>query len=129
MPLKILVSFQAPYAGNFYASLKITFIDETRPNNPEFTVTRGLCGCGILPGGPTDNDAVPNTLTGVQVESAATRITVSPESGLEFWAERARLDVPFATQIMQLLISKSSAKPLVSFKGARLRSPDDSITG
>jgi hypothetical protein len=127
MPRKILVSFQAPRADNFYASLKITFIDETRPNDPEFTVTRGLCGCGILPGGLTSNDDVSNTAMGVGVGGAGTGITVSPESGLEFFVERPRSDVPFATKIMQLVITKSSPKPWVSFKAAKLRSEDDSV--
>jgi hypothetical protein len=102
MPRKILISFDAPRAGNFRVSLKITFIDRTRQNDQEFIVTRELRGRAIHPW-----------------------IGISPESGLEFLVERQRSDVPFAIQTRQLVISKSSPELSVSLQGTSWRSSDD----
>jgi hypothetical protein len=123
IPLRILVNFQAPHAGSFCASLKITFMDETRPSNPEFTVTRGLCGRTILLEDPTSNGGPSKMMTGVRTGPG---ITVLPESGLEFPVERARCDVPFATQILQFIIKNSSPNSWVELVAAWLHSPDDS---
>jgi hypothetical protein len=125
IPLVILVEFQAPHPGNFCASLKITFTDETRPSNPEFTVTRGLCGRSILPGDPTSNGPS-EMMTRV---STGPGITVLPRSGDEFSVERARSDVPFPTQILQFIINNSSPKSWVALVASRLHSPDNSVLG
>ncbi|KAI0253350.1 hypothetical protein BJV78DRAFT_204673 [Lactifluus subvellereus] len=129
-PRSIRVSFHASRAGNFHGSLMITFIDRTRRNDREFTVTRELRGHAILPGGPASNGEASETVTGLGFgpRGEGTGISISPESGLEFLVERPRSDVPFSTQTLQLVISKSSPKRLVSFKAARLRSLDESVT-
>jgi len=110
-PRRIIVSFQAPDAGTFRASLEIVFSDKTRQSDREFVVLRELRGQATFPSSPAS------------VGSEGTGITVSHESGLEFSLERARSDVPFATQTLELVIDKSSVNPLVSFEGVRVRSP------
>ncbi|KAI0253353.1 hypothetical protein BJV78DRAFT_204924 [Lactifluus subvellereus] len=127
-PRNIRVSFHASRAGNSHGSLMITLIDRTRRDDREFTVTRELRGHAILPGGPASNGEASETVMGLRLEGGGTGISVSPESGLEFLVERPRSDVSFATQTLQLVISKSSPKRLVSFKAARLRSLDESVT-
>ncbi|KAN0127194.1 P-loop containing nucleoside triphosphate hydrolase protein [Lactarius tabidus] len=114
-PRRIIVSFQAPCAGTFSMSLEVVFSDKTRQNDREFVVLRELRAQATLPGTPAS------------AGSEGTGVTVSPESGLEFSIERARPDVPFATQTLELVINKSSANPVVSFEGANVRSPDISV--
>ena len=114
-PRRIIVSFQAPYAGTFRMSLRVVFSDKTRQNGREFVVLRELRAQATLPS------------TSASAGSEGTGITVSHESGLEFSLERARSDALFATQTLELIISKSSANPLVSFEDIRVRSPDDSV--
>jgi hypothetical protein len=121
---KILVSFQAPRPGNFRAFLNITFVDNLRPDDQEFAVTRELRGRAILPGGQTSNEDASETATAVRLGCEGTGIAVSPKSVLEFSVERPQSDVPFATQTRKLVISKSSLQPLVSFVTATLRSRD-----
>lgn len=123
------MSFDAPHAGNFCASLKITFIDRTRPDNQEFSVTRELRGRAILPSSPPRDRDTCETVEEVRLGSEGIGIAVSPESGLEFWVERPRSDVPFASQTMQLVISKFFAQPWVFFRTARLRSSNDLAIG
>ena len=48
-------------------------------------------------------------------------ITVSHDFGLEFAAEST-------TQTKELVVTKSSINPPVTFKAARVSSPDDSVT-
>jgi hypothetical protein len=62
-------------------------------------------------------------------EGEGTGITVSHDFGLEFSVECPSSDEPFATQTKELIITKSSETPLVSFITAMVRSPDDSVTG
>ncbi|KAH9000980.1 P-loop containing nucleoside triphosphate hydrolase protein [Lactarius hatsudake] len=115
-PRKINVSFQAPHAGTFRASLEIVFNDKTRQSDREFVVSRELRGQAILPS------------SSVPVSSEGAGITVSHESGLEFSPlERARPDVPFAAQSLELVINKSSTNPLVSLEGVKVRLSDGSV--
>ena len=116
-PRRIIVSFQAPYAGTFLMSLRVVFSDQTRQNGKEFVVLRELRAQATLPSTPAS------------AGGEGTGITVSHESGLEFSLERAQSDAPFATQTLELVISKSSAKPWVSFEGVRVHSPDDFVAG
>jgi hypothetical protein len=51
-------------------------------------------------------------------------ITISHEFGLQFSIERSQFDEPFAPQTEGLVITKSSVDPLVSFKTARIISPE-----
>jgi hypothetical protein len=62
-------------------------------------------------------------------EGEGTGITVPHDIGLEFSVECLSSDEPFATQTKELIITKSSETPLVSFIAAMVRSPDDSVTG
>jgi hypothetical protein len=57
-------------------------------------------------------------------EGGGTGITVSHESGLEFFVERS--DVLFPMQTRELIITKTSALPVVSFETAKVYSLDDS---
>jgi hypothetical protein len=128
LPRKVLVTFKAPHTGTFHASLKITFSDTRRPNDQEFTVTRELRGRAILPIRPTSSGRPPNAGKDDKIggeERAG--ITVSHDFDLEFSVERSSLDEPFAQQTKELVITKSTIKPLVSFKNARVCSLDDII--
>ena len=113
------MSFQPSCAGLFQAVLWITLSDKGRAKDREFTVIRELRGRAILPG--------PKNVEGMG-EGEGTGITVSHDSGLEFSVERPRSDGPFPTQTRELIITKSSKTPLVSFMAAIVRSPDDSVT-
>ncbi|KAH8986276.1 hypothetical protein EDB83DRAFT_1170954 [Lactarius deliciosus] len=115
-PRKINVSFQAPHAGTFHASLEIVFNDKTRQSDREFVVSRELRGQATLPS------------SSAPVGSEGAGITVSHESGLEFsLIERPRPDVPFAAQRLELVINKSSTNPLVSLEGVKVRLSDGSV--
>ena len=117
---EIIVSFQPSHVGSFHAVLEITFSDTGRADDGEFTVTRELHGRAILPGGFTVNEDADGTEDG-----RGTGITVSDESGLEFSVERS--DVVFPIQTRELVITKTSDIPVVSFKVAKVYSPDDSV--
>jgi hypothetical protein len=97
--------------------LKITFSDRGRENDREFTVIRELHGRAILPGGLA--------ISGDVEEGGGTGITVSHESGLEFLVERS--DILFPMQTRELVITKTSAMPVVSFKAAKVSSLHDSV--
>ena len=130
-PRKILVSFRPLHVGTFFASLRITFSDKTRPNNLEFSVIRELRGRAILPDDPATTPEPPQPVEEAEedmMESEGTGITVSDDLGLEFSVERSWSDEPFPMQKRELVITKSSVKPPVSFKAARVYSPDDSVT-
>jgi hypothetical protein len=62
-------------------------------------------------------------------EDDGTGITASHDFGLEFSVERPSSDEPFATQTKELIITKSSKTPWVSFITAIVHSPDDSVSG
>jgi hypothetical protein len=115
------VGFQPSRVGSFHAVLKITFSDKGRAKDREFTVTRELRGRAILsfPGGLAISGDV-----GTE-EGAGTGITVSHESGLEFLVERS--DVLFPTQTRELVITKISAMPVVSFKATKVYALDDTV--
>ncbi|KAH9059534.1 hypothetical protein EDB87DRAFT_763700 [Lactarius vividus] len=114
-PRKINVSFQAPHAGTFRASLEIMFNDKTRQSDREFVVSRELHGKATLPSSPAS------------VGREGTGITVSHESGLEFSLERAGSDVLFVAQTLEVVVNKSSTNPLVSLEGVKVRLPDGSV--
>ena len=119
---EIVVSFQPSRVGSFHAVLGITFIYTGQAGGREFTVTRELRGRAILPGGLAINE--PEDAEGTE-ESGGTGITVSDESGLEFLVERS--DELFPMQTRELVITKTSASPIVSFKAAKVYSLDDSV--
>ena len=122
---EIIVSFQPSCAGLFHAVLWITFSDKGRAKDREFTVIRELRGRAILPGGWAVNGDVPYSVE----ESDNTGITVSHDFGLEFSVECPSGE-PFATQTKEVIITKFSKTPLVSFITAVARRlPDDFVTG
>jgi hypothetical protein len=123
----IVVSFQPSCAGLFHADLWITLSDKGRAKDREFTVIRELRGRAILPGGLAINRDAPNNVEDTG-EGEGTGITVSHDLGLEFSVECPRSDGPFPTQTKELIITKSSETPLVSFIAAIVRSPDDAVT-
>ena len=114
------MSFQPSRVGGFHAVLEITLSDKGRADGGEFTVTRELRGRAILPGG----SAINGDVEGME-EGGGTGITVSDESGLEFLVERS--DVLFPMQTRELVITKTLAIPVVSFKAAKVYSLDDSV--
>ncbi|KAF8500418.1 hypothetical protein F5888DRAFT_1387107 [Russula emetica] len=124
-PRKIEVSFEAPRDGIFRGTLMITFRDKTE-RDEEFTVTRELRGCGILPGAASSPEPS-NKAEGDGAESERAGVTVSHDLGVEFSVERSRLDEPFDKLTKELVITKTSAIPLVSFKEARVNSLDKSV--
>jgi hypothetical protein len=124
---EVIVSFQPSRVGSFHAVLGIAFSDKGRANDREFTVTRELRGRAILPGRPTINGDGPHDLEDVE-DGEGTGISVSHDFGLEFSAERPSSDEPFATQAKELIITKSSKTPLVTFVTATARSPEDSVS-
>ena len=122
-PRKIEVSFNAPRAGAFQGALRITFKDKGR-SDEEFSVTRELRGRAILPDAPASSGEPSNVVEGGDERAG---VTVSHDLGLEFSVERSRVDEPFAKQTKELVIIKTSVIPLVSFKAARVCSPDGSV--
>ena len=114
------MSFQPSRVGSFHAVLEIIFRDKGRADDCEFTVTRVLRGRAILPGG----FAIKEDVEGME-EGGGTGITVSHESGLEFLVQRS--DVLFPMQTRELVITKTSAIPVVSFKATKVCSLDDSV--
>lgn len=93
-------------------------------------MTRELRGRAILPGRPAINGDGPHDVEVLvdMEDGEGTGINVSHDFGLEFSVERPSSDEPFATQAKELIITKSSRTPLVSFLTATVRSPDDSVT-
>jgi hypothetical protein len=128
-PRNILVSFTAPGAGTFHATLEITFSDDTRPNNQGFSVTRELRGQAILPRGLASSGAPSNTMDGdtIGCTSEGAGISISDDSGLQFSVERSQPSESFAKQTKELVFTKSSATTTVSFKGTRIYSLDGSV--
>jgi hypothetical protein len=120
------VSFRAPRVGSFQGVLWITFKDNMR-SDEEFTVTRELRGRATHPDGPASSEEPSNVVEEATMENKRAGVAVSHDLGLEFSVERSRLDEPFAMQTRELVIKKTSAIPLVSFKAARVSSPDDSV--
>ena len=114
------MTFKPPHAGTFHTTLKMTFSDEMRPNDQEFSVTRELRGNAILSGGGASGRGPSNAVDLDTTRKEGAGITVSHEFGLQFSVERSRFDEPFAPQTEGLVITKSSIKPLVSFKAARI---------
>jgi len=94
-------------------------------SDEEFTVTRELRGGAILSG--LASSAEPsNKGEGDGTESERAGVTVSHDSGVEFSVERSRSDEPFDKLTKKLVITKTSAFPLVSFKEAAISSVDTS---
>ena len=125
-PRKIRVDFKAPQAGSFHAILKVTFSDKARPNDPGWVVTRELRGHVILPasGGPIiDRDTTAKNIA----DGDDTGITIFPHFALEFSVERPRSNELYATQTKDLIITKASPSPSVSFITATVHSPDASM--
>jgi hypothetical protein len=90
-------------------------------------VTRDIRGRAILPGRPDINGDGPHDSQDMG-DGEGTGISISHDFGLEFSAGRPSSDEPFATQAKELIITKSSKIPLVSYVNATVRSPDDSVT-
>jgi hypothetical protein len=124
---EVIVSFQPSRAGSFRAVLGIAFSNEGRANDRGFTVTRELRGHATLPGHPAINGDEPHNVEDME-DGEGTGINVSHDFGLEFSVERPSSDEPFATQAKELIITKSSNAPLVTFVTASVRSPGDSVT-
>jgi hypothetical protein len=129
-PRKVEVSFKAPRVGTFQGTLSITFRDEIQSSEElavsQFTVTRELRGRATLLD-PAGSPEPPNKADGDGMESVRAGVTVSDASGVEFSAERSRLDDQFDKLTTELVISKTSVIPLVSFKDARVSSVDESV--
>jgi hypothetical protein len=124
---EVIVSFGPSSVGSFHAVLGITFNDKGRANDRGLTVTRELRGRAILPGRPAINGDGPHDLDNME-DGEGTGISVSHDSALEFSAERPSSNEPFATQAKELIITKSSMTPLVTFMIATVHSPDNSVT-
>ena len=126
---KIRVDFRvkAPQAGTFRAILKVTFSDKARPNDQGWVVTRELRGRAIVPAsdGPIINR---DTTAKDIVDSDDTGITIFPYFALEFSVECPRSNELYATQTKDLIITKTSPSPSVSFTAATVYSPDASMT-
>jgi hypothetical protein len=78
-------------------------------------------------GRPAINGDEPHGLEDVE-DGEGTGISVSHDFGLEFSTERPSPDEPFAAQAKELIITKSSKTPMVTFVTPTVRSPDDSVT-
>jgi hypothetical protein len=130
-PRTIIVSFKASHAGVFRAVLRIHFRDKGRHSDKEFIVGREIRGHVTLPGGSASSggpsgavDESDNTM-GSEIEG--TGIFVSHDSGLHFSLERTQSYEPLETQTERLVIIKTSASPLVSFKAVEIYSSDDAV--
>ena len=125
-PRKIEVLFKAPRVGTFQGTLRITFRDETQSDEEfkinQFTVIRELRGRAILPS--TASSPEPSNKDGMESERAGIRVS---HDLAEFFVERSRLDEPFDKLTKELVITKASAIPLVSFKEARVSTVDESV--
>jgi hypothetical protein len=123
---RIEVSFKASRIGVFQGALRITFRDKTR-SNEEFTVTRELRGRVILADGSASSGEPSNIAEEDTMKSERAGVTVSHDAGLEFSLDCSRLNGLIAMQTRELVITKTSAIPLVTFKAARVCSSDDSV--
>ena len=125
VPRKIRVDFKAPQAGDFHAILKITFSDKARPNDQGRVVTRELRGRAIVPasGSPIINGTTAKDIA----DCDETGITIFPHFSLEFSVECPRSNELYATQTKDLIITKTSPSPSVSFTAATVYSPDASM--
>ena len=123
---EVIVSFRPSSVGLFHAALWITLSDNGRAKDQEFTVIRELRGRAILPFSLAINRDAPNNVEDMG-EVEGTGITVSHDFGLEFSVECPRSDEPFPTHTKELIITKSSETPLVSFITAIVRCPDESV--
>jgi hypothetical protein len=124
-PRDIVVSFQASRVGTFHATLNITFRDTLQPSREEFTVTRQLRGSATFSNNPASDGGAPNPEE--MAESEGPGITVSHDFGLEFAVETSGSTGSFGTQTRELIITKSSPTPRVTFEAARVWSTDDSV--
>ena len=122
---EVLVTFKPPHAGAFHTILKITFSYGMQPNGQEFSVTRELRGRAILSGRGAGGLGPSNAVDRDTTMEEGAGITVSHEFGLQFSIERSQFDEPFTPQTEGLVITKSSVDPLVSFKTARIISPEN----
>jgi len=129
-PRKIEVSFKAPRVGTFHGTVGITFRNQTQSDEKfavtQFTVTRELRGRAILLGAAGSPDPS-NKADGDSMKSERAGVTVSHDLGVDFFVERSRLDEPFDKLTEELVITKASGIPLVSFKQARVSSVDDAV--
>ena len=121
---EVLVTFKPPHAGAFHTILKMTFSDGMRLNDQEFSVTRELRGRAILSGRGAGGVGPSNAVDRDTTMEEGAGITVSHEFGLQFSIERSQFDELFVPQTEGLVITKSSADPLISFKTARIISPE-----
>lgn len=138
-PRRILMSFRAPYAGTFRASLRIAFSDNTRPNAQEFTVSRELCGRATLPSRriasvhpqkvfPRSNRMNDHADLSTEeadpfLDSQGTGISVSNEDGVKFSiVKRDGLTGSFNTSSSSVTITHAKDSPAVTFVGARIKS-------
>ena len=123
---EVIVTFQPSRVGTFHAVLRIAFSDKGRASDRGFTVTRELRGHASLPDRPAINGDGPHDQD--MEDGEGTGISVSHDFGLEFSTERPSPDEPFTTQAKELIITKSSKTPLVTFTAATVCFPDDSVT-
>ena len=126
-PRNVLVSFTATQAGTFHATLEIIFSDETRPNDQRFSVIRELRGHAILPKVLASSGDTSSTMDWDTIGSKVAGISVSHDFGLQFSVECSGSGDPFATQTEELVLTKSSAMPFVSFTSAEISSIDSSV--
>ena len=126
-PRNVLVSFTATQAGTFHATLEIIFSDETRLKDQRFSVIRDLRGHAILSKVLASSGGTSNTMDWDTIGSKVAGISVSHDFGLQFSVECSRSDEPFATQTEELVLTKSSVMPFVSFTSAKISSIDDSV--
>lgn len=143
-PRRIVVSFQAPYAGTFRMCLQIEFQDNTRLNSRRFILLRELRGCATLPTGHVDDapprgsspesDGAESYHTAFSAEelevlpgTEGTGISVSDEDGVDFGiAEREDLNGPFTTPTFSITVNLERGFPSVTFVEAQIRSWDGS---
>lgn len=138
-PRRILVSFLAPHAGTFRASLRIVFSDNTRPSGKEFTVSRELRGRATLPSrriasvhpqevfpGSSWMGDHADTFTEEEdtlLDSQGSGISVSNEDGVKFSiVKRDGLTGSFNTSSSSVTITRAKDSPVVTFVGARIKS-------
>jgi hypothetical protein len=142
-PRRILVSFQAPYAGIFRMCLQMEFQDNTRVSGRRFFLLRELRGHATLPTSYVD-DAPPREPSpesevrsyhtdfaeeeeDVLPGSEGTGISVSDYDGVDFGiAEREDLNGPFAASSHSITVNLAKGFPAITFVEARIRSRDGS---
>ena len=142
-PRKILVSFQAPHAGEFRMCLQIDFHDTTQLNGRRFVVHRELRGRATLPDNHVDithpkelslesdqvddHTAFSTCEEEVLPDSEGTGISVSDEDGVDFGiVEREGLNGPFPNPSFSVTINHAKGFPTVTFVEARIRSSEGS---